>query len=166
MKTGKRIALALAATVLQAVSGRLLGAFGSRKQRGAGRLRRFGRRRTGHIPESGRGDPPVARISAPSSRGGRIAHQRSDPGQCVRRQLLGADREVLEATQIGDIDITLSNVAPWRPHGDLYLFDAPFLFETREKPLKFGWRSAKRSPRDWRAKILRSCPIRKTAFAT
>ena len=47
---------------------------------------------------------------------------------------LGADREVLEATQIGDIDITLSNVAPLAAtYSDLYLFDTPFLFETREK---------------------------------
>ena len=46
---------------------------------------------------------------------------------------LGADREVIEATQIGDIDITLSNPAPLAAtYTDLLLFDTPFLFDTRE----------------------------------
>ena len=47
---------------------------------------------------------------------------------------LGSDREVLEAVQLGDIDITLSNMAPLAAaYSDLYLFDTMFLINTREQ---------------------------------
>lgn len=47
---------------------------------------------------------------------------------------LGADREVLESVQMGEIDITLSSTAPLAAtYSDLYLLDTPFLFPSREK---------------------------------
>lgn len=47
---------------------------------------------------------------------------------------LGSDREVLEAVQLGDIDITLSNMAPLAAaYSDLYLFDTMFMINTREQ---------------------------------
>lgn len=47
---------------------------------------------------------------------------------------LGSDREVLEAVQLGDIDITLSNMAPLAAaYSDLYLFDTMFLIGDRDE---------------------------------
>lgn len=47
---------------------------------------------------------------------------------------LGSDREVLEAVQLGDIDITLSNMAPLAAaYSDLYLFDTMFLISDRDE---------------------------------
>lgn len=137
MKTGKRIALALAAAVF--TSGLLAGCSGASGSANsaapAGSAASDGGEQAAYtlkvavgIPQSHKDIGAKFKEVVESRTNGQIQVN------VFADNSLGADREVLEATQIGDIDITLSNVAPLAAtYSDLYLFDAPFLFETREK---------------------------------
>lgn len=53
-------------------------------------------------------------------------------------QMLGGDRELIEATQMGNIQMTSPSSTPYANFvPEYYLWDVPFLFETREQVVEF-----------------------------
>ncbi|MDF2950642.1 MAG: hypothetical protein K0S18_225 [Anaerocolumna sp.] len=55
---------------------------------------------------------------------------------------LGDDKTVIEATQIGDIDIAVSSTSPLvNVYPDFYLYDSPYLFLNREDAISVGMQS-------------------------
>ena len=53
-------------------------------------------------------------------------------------QMLGGDRELIEATQMGNIQMTAPSSTPYANFvPEYYLWDVPFVFETREQVIEF-----------------------------
>ena len=53
-------------------------------------------------------------------------------------QMLGGDRELIEATQMGNIQMTSPSSTPYANFvPEYYLWDVPFVFETREQVIEF-----------------------------
>lgn len=53
-------------------------------------------------------------------------------------QMLGGDRELIEATQMGNIQMTAPSSTPYANFvPEYYLWDVPFIFETREQVVEF-----------------------------
>lgn len=53
-------------------------------------------------------------------------------------QMLGGDRELIESTQMGNIQMTSPSSTPYANFvPEYYLWDVPFLFETREQVIEF-----------------------------